>query len=194
MTIWKKVKDKLMILKPLDDISITFHFRDAEDELYQNFKHEFNIKAEVPDYVNKNRELYEVGNGNLWGMRISVYGPHKPNPNYIPTPDWKCKKDYDEHKLRQLSLILWQAIAHGLLQFDSYDIKTFFKSKGRDWDRYYKLAINVFGRREVKERVPLVFCEYTKICEDYLNRCHCCTHNKKRSYYNSKEECKNNDL
>ena len=82
-TIWEKFLGLAKRLK-LDGVHCDFYFEGSSEEVYEKFKKTFNIKADVPDYVKKYSELYEVGDGKFQGMNIKVYGVSKQNPNFVP--------------------------------------------------------------------------------------------------------------
>jgi len=145
---WSRFLKKLGGLK-LNGVSCAFFFSEASKEQYEEFKKAFKIKSKIPDYLKKERELYEVGKGNFNGMKIEVFGPHFPNPNYKPEPKEVEELRYVKDQLLQpaVSRIFWEAIVKGIVSFDREKMIALFMSEGLKWDWFYGQALRFFTEK-----------------------------------------------
>jgi len=141
--LWEEFKRVLGRL-PLEGVHANFFFSWAKDEVYESFKRAFGIKAEIPDYVWEGREIYEVGEGEWRGMKITVFGPHKKNPNYREPPSEEREREFMRSMLRSASEVLWEGIAKDLLEFDTEKMEALFRARDLDWKKFYGYALRLY--------------------------------------------------
>ena len=151
----RKLREKLSLVpEPLKGMSIDFHFRDME--LYEEFKRLklFPVKGGVPDYLRDSKEIYEVLEGEWRGARITVYGPHIPNPDYQPPTEEELEMDSERYKRwvakQQLlspdvARAFWEAVIRDVVKYDYVKMKALFASFNIDFDRALGWAIRLFA-------------------------------------------------
>lgn len=152
--LWESFRRMLNKLRgiPLEGVSGSLHFRN-NPKAWEAFKEVFNPKVKVPDYLETDKELYEIGKHIIAGIEFSLYGASDPNPRWVePTKEEREKKRAkiyftDEH----VALLLWEMMAKGLFTFDREKIHAVFSSRGYDWDWFYGRALTEFSEVEFKE-------------------------------------------
>lgn len=96
---WKKLIAKLTF-REFKGVSGSLHFSD-NFEAWEAFKKEFHPKVETPEYLATSSMLYETGEITIRGMNLTLYGAHKPNPNYQPPPPRQPKPPLLNERLVQ---------------------------------------------------------------------------------------------
>lgn len=154
MQSWKKLKKKLTDMVcggDLQDVSCDLHFHDGSDRrkpLWQEFKRAFNIEAQVPTYLDKGQQLYEVGKGTFRGMEIEAYGPHKQNPHYVPETEEQKELRWRLDSIKQYGPVLLEMLTHSeIVTIDRDKAIAFCRAHGFDWDRCYGLILKTYGRK-----------------------------------------------
>lgn len=140
MNVYKKLLKKLGIL-PLEGTSCAIWPGDKKQ--FKAFKEAFSIKTKIPEYLANNRIIYEVGEGEWKGMKITIYGPSRPNPNYKPPPETEILES--QLTLPLIAKLLWTAIAKGWITADTDKMKALFKAEGLDWEWHYGTALKLWG-------------------------------------------------
>jgi len=145
LNVYKKLLKKLGVL-PLEGASCDIWAGDEKQ--FRAFKEVFNIKkTEIPKYLTKSRTIHEVGEGEWKGMKITIYGPSRLNPNYEPPPKEKIETEMLEAQLTfpLIAKLFWTAIAKGWIAADTDKMKALFKAEGLDWEWHYGTALKLWG-------------------------------------------------
>jgi len=144
LNIHKKLLKKLGVL-PLEGISCDIWVENNEQ--LRALEEAFNIKTKIPDYLTNSRTVYEVGEGEWKGMKITIYGPSRPNPNYEPPPKEEIENEMLQAQLTSpiIAELFWKAIVKGWITLDTDKMKALFKAEGLDWEWHYGAALKLWG-------------------------------------------------
>ncbi len=148
------VKEKLeRLLLPLAGVSCSFHFSKSAKEVFLQFCEAFGLNHKVPDYLAREPELYETGEGKWKGLQISVFGPHSPNPNYILVERSSREKELDGLRLQvNLSQYMVRAVqmlaTKDIVTIDFDRARAFFKAVGLDFDLWFGSLIDLRAKTQ----------------------------------------------
>lgn len=152
--IWENLKRKLIrVSGDLEHISCSFFFHDfqggCDKRLWQDFKQAFGIKAEIPDYLQTATELYEVGKGQIRGMRIEAFGPSRKNPAYVPLSEEEQERERRESFIRSpgIGIMLGKLLTHPeIVKVDREKAIALCQFHGYNWDNIYGLLLELYGK------------------------------------------------